>query len=68
MLNLYSILFFTFYFTENKTTRVCGKADAKCYSNVNKYIPNGQYRIIITDNVNIFYSLTPYFIAATIMT
>lgn len=27
---------------ENKTTRVCGKADAKCYNNIRKYMPEGK--------------------------
>ena len=42
----------TFYLPENKTTRVCGKADAKCYGNINKYIPNGQSVCFYIHNVN----------------
>ncbi|XP_050353697.1 pickpocket protein 28-like [Nymphalis io] len=33
-----------YYMPKNKTTRVCGKADAKCYSNMKKYVPSGRER------------------------
>ncbi|XP_072934740.1 pickpocket protein 28-like [Epargyreus clarus] len=33
-----------YYMPKNKTTRVCGKADAKCYNNLRKYMPEGRAR------------------------
>ncbi|XP_039752611.1 pickpocket protein 28-like [Pararge aegeria] len=33
-----------YYMPKNKTTRVCGKADAKCYSNLKNYVPQGLER------------------------
>nr|XP_026501362.1 pickpocket protein 28-like isoform X2 [Vanessa tameamea] len=33
-----------YYMPKNKTTRVCGKADAKCYGNMKKYVPRGRER------------------------
>ncbi|XP_045454262.1 pickpocket protein 28-like [Melitaea cinxia] len=29
-----------YYMPKNKTTRVCGKADAKCYGNLKQYVPS----------------------------
>ncbi|CAH0713776.1 unnamed protein product, partial [Brenthis ino] len=33
-----------YYMPKNKTTRVCGKGDAKCYSNMKKYVPDDSQR------------------------
>ncbi|KAJ8711329.1 hypothetical protein PYW07_008571 [Mythimna separata] len=31
-----------YYMPKNKSTRICGKADAKCYSNMSKIMPEGR--------------------------
>ncbi|XP_075983418.1 pickpocket protein 28-like [Anticarsia gemmatalis] len=31
-----------YYMPKNKTTRICGKSDAKCYSNMSKIMPEGR--------------------------